>query len=59
MGQLGAAGDNAAMVSFFALLQKNALNSLRWATRDDLRLATRPVSNGPTAVGGGNASSVI
>lgn len=25
--------------SFFALLQKNVLNSRRWATRDDLRLA--------------------
>lgn len=39
MGRVGAAGDNAAMESFFALLQKNVLNSRRWATRDDLRLA--------------------
>ncbi len=39
MGRVGAAGDNAAMESFFALLQKNVLNSHRWSTRDDLRLA--------------------
>jgi transposase InsO family protein len=39
MGQVGSAGDNAAMESFFALLQKNVLNRRhRWATRDDLRL---------------------
>ena len=39
MGRVGAAGDNAAMESFFALLQKNVLNRRRWATRQDLRLA--------------------
>ena len=39
MGQVGSAGDNAAMESFFALLQKNVLNRRRWATRQDLRLA--------------------
>lgn len=39
MGRVGAAGDNAAMESFFALLQKNVLNRKRWATRDELRLA--------------------
>lgn len=39
MGRVGAAGDNAAMESFFALLQKNVLNRGRWATRDDLRIA--------------------
>ena len=39
IGRVGAAGDNAAMESFFALLQKNVLNSRRWASRDDLRLA--------------------
>jgi len=27
------------MESFFALLQKNVLNSRRWETREDLRLA--------------------
>ncbi len=39
MGRVGAAGDNAAMESFFALLQKNVLNSRSWATRLELRLA--------------------
>ena len=38
MGQVGSAGDNAAMESFFALLQRNVLDRHRWATRDDLRL---------------------
>jgi transposase InsO family protein len=39
MGQVGAAGDNAAMESFFALLQKNVLDRQVWATRQDLRIA--------------------
>jgi len=39
MGQVGSAGDNAAMESFFALLQKNVLDRRRWATRDELRVA--------------------
>jgi len=39
MGKVGAAGDNAAMESFFALLQKNLLNQRSWTTRDELRLA--------------------
>jgi putative transposase len=39
MGRVGAAGDNAAMESFFALLQKNVLDRRRWATRDQLRSA--------------------
>ena len=39
MGRVGACGDNAAMESFFALLQKNVLNRRRWATREDLRIA--------------------
>lgn len=39
MGRVGAAGDNAAMESFFALLQKNVLNRQSWATRDELRYA--------------------
>jgi len=39
MGRVGAAGDNAAMESFFALLQKNVLNRRTWATRDELRIA--------------------
>jgi putative transposase len=39
MGQIASAGDNAAMESFFALLQKNVLDRKRWATREDLRIA--------------------
>lgn len=38
MGQVGSAGDNAAMESFFALLQKNVLDRRTWATRDHLRI---------------------
>jgi putative transposase len=39
MGRVGAAGDNAAMESFFSLLQKNVLNKQTWATREELRIA--------------------
>ena len=39
MGRVGACGDNAAMESFFALLQKNVLDRQRWPTRAELRLA--------------------
>ncbi|GAB2863269.1 hypothetical protein GCM10027026_11440 [Myroides odoratimimus subsp. xuanwuensis] len=39
MGRVGAAGDNAAMESFFALLQKNVLDRRTWATREELRIA--------------------
>jgi putative transposase len=39
MGRVGACGDNAAMESFFALLQNNVLDRQRWASREQLRLA--------------------
>ncbi len=39
MGQVASAGDNAAMESFFSLLQNNVLNRRRWATHAELRLA--------------------
>jgi transposase InsO family protein len=39
MGRVGACGDNAAMESFFALLQKNVLDRQRWTSREQLRLA--------------------
>ncbi|MBB2506312.1 IS3 family transposase [Amycolatopsis echigonensis] len=39
MGRVGACGDNAAMESFFSLLQKNVLDTRRWRTREELRLA--------------------
>ena len=39
MGRVGACADNAAMESFFSLLQKNVLNRRRWRAREELRLA--------------------
>ena len=39
MGRVGAAGDNAAMESFFALLQNNVLDRRHWRTRQELRIA--------------------
>ena len=39
MGRVGAAGDNAAMESFFGLLQNNVLNRRTWRTREQLRIA--------------------
>ncbi|MFC9248932.1 IS3 family transposase [Streptomyces sp. NPDC057136] len=39
IGRVGAAGDNAAMESFFSLLQKNVLDRRTWATRQELRIA--------------------
>lgn len=39
MGRVASAADNAAMESFFALLQKNVLNQQAWAAREQLRLA--------------------
>ena len=39
MGRVASAGDNAAMESFNALLQKNVLNRRRWLTREELHSA--------------------
>jgi transposase InsO family protein len=39
MGRVGSCGDNAAMESFFSLLQKNILDCKTWRSRQDLRLA--------------------
>ena len=39
MGRVGSSGDNAAMESFFSLLQKNVLDRRSWNTRDQLRIA--------------------
>ncbi|MFT4157329.1 MAG: IS3 family transposase [Microbacterium sp.] len=39
MGRVGSSGDNVAMESFFALLQKNVLNRRSWTTREQLRIA--------------------
>ena len=39
MEKVGAAGDIAAIGSFFALLQKYILDRKRWRARDELRIA--------------------
>jgi transposase InsO family protein len=39
MGRVASAADNAAIESFHSLLQKNVLNTRRWETREELRLA--------------------
>jgi transposase InsO family protein len=39
MGQVGSAGDNAAMESLFALLQRNVFDRRRWTSRDQLPIA--------------------
>jgi transposase InsO family protein len=39
MGRVASAGDNAAMESFHALLQKNVLDRRRWRSRAELRYA--------------------
>ena len=39
MGRVGSSGDNAAMESFWSLLQTNVLNQQRWTSQQELRLA--------------------
>jgi transposase InsO family protein len=39
MGRVASAADNAAMESFFSLLQANVLDRHAWATREELRIA--------------------
>jgi len=39
MGRVGSSGDNAAMESFFALLQNNVLDRRSWSNREQLRIA--------------------
>ena len=39
MGRVASAGDNAAMESFWAPLQKNVLNQRQWRTREELHYA--------------------
>ena len=40
MGRVGTCADNAAMESFFSLLQKNVFDRQRWSSREELRLAS-------------------
>lgn len=39
IGRVGSRADNAAMESFFDLLQKNVLDHRSWTTREQLRIA--------------------
>jgi putative transposase len=39
MGRVGAAGDNARMESFHSLLQNNVLDSKKWQSQEELRIA--------------------
>jgi len=39
MGRVGSSGDNAAMDSFFSLLQKDVLDRRSWTTREQLRIS--------------------
>jgi putative transposase len=48
MGQVGSAGDNAAMESFFALLQRNVLDRRPGAPATSSASPSSPGSNGPT-----------
>ena len=57
MGRTGAACDNAAMESFFALLQKNVLNQRTWTTRRNCASRSSPGSNAPTTADADNTAS--
>ena len=48
MGRMGAAGDNAAMESFSALLQVNVLDLCIWATCEEPRIPIVTWINAPT-----------
>ena len=58
MGRVAAAGDNAAMESFFALLQKNVLDRRSWATREQLRIAIVTWIERTITVGDANSAEV-
>ena len=57
MGRVGACGDNAAMESFFALLQKNVLDRQRWSTGSSCAWRSSPGSSGPTTADAASAGS--
>jgi transposase InsO family protein len=48
MGKVGAAGDNAAMESFFALLQKNVWTAASGRSAKNCDSRSSPGSSGPT-----------
>ncbi len=39
MGRIAAAGDNARMESFYSLLQNNVLDSKKWKSQEEFRIA--------------------
>ena len=55
MGRVASAGDNAAMESFFSLLQRNVLDRRRWRIRSELAYAISSGSSTPTTAVAGNA----
>lgn len=54
MGRVVAVNDNAAVESFFSLLQTNMLDRPWWTTRQELRLAIVPWVEGKITVSAGN-----
>jgi putative transposase len=58
MGRVGAAGDNAAMESFFALLQKNVSTASTGPVARSCGSRSSPGSNGPTTADAGKPASV-
>ena len=57
MGRVASAADNAAMESFWALLQKNVLDQDQWRTRDSSAMRSCSGSSTPTTVDDSNAVS--
>jgi len=56
-GRVGACGDNAAMESFFSLLQKNVLDRRYWHAQTNCAWRSSPGSKAPTTAGDANARS--
>lgn len=58
MGRAGAYGDNAAIESFCALVQKNVPNRQSWANRQELFVAIATGSKAPSTARDANARPV-
>jgi hypothetical protein len=57
IGRVGACGDNAAMESFFSLLQKNVLTANAGGPDKNCGWRSSPGSNAPTTADVGNDAS--
>ena len=57
MGRVASAGDNAAMESWHALLQRNVLDRRRWRTHDDCTRRSCSGPSTPTTAGAASAHS--